>query len=51
MRPSSGDQGPGSEVIRLRSGAVAVHAKDDNAKAFYDYFGFIASPNNHTALN
>jgi hypothetical protein len=29
---------------------VAVHAKDDNAKAFYEYFGFIASPNNPCRL-
>src|SRR5205807_9714306 len=33
-----------ADIAGLR--AVVVHAKDDNAKAFYEYFGFIASPTN-----
>lgn len=31
-----------SEIAGLR--ALAVHAKDDEARAFYEHFGFIASP-------
>jgi GNAT superfamily N-acetyltransferase len=31
-----------SEIAGLR--ALAVHAKDDEARAFYERFGFIASP-------
>jgi predicted N-acetyltransferase YhbS len=33
-----------SEIAGLR--AVVVQAKDDNAKAFYEHFGFTASPTN-----
>lgn len=33
-----------ADIAGLR--AVAVHAKDDAAKAFYEYFGFVASPTN-----
>jgi predicted N-acetyltransferase YhbS len=38
-----------ADIAGLR--AVAVQAKDDNAKAFYEYFGFIASPNNPYRLS
>ena len=31
-----------SEIAGLR--ALAVHAKDDEARAFYEHFGFVASP-------
>ncbi len=31
-----------AEIAGLR--ALAVHAKDDEARAFYDHFGFIPSP-------
>jgi predicted N-acetyltransferase YhbS len=33
-----------ADIAGLR--AIAVHAKDDDAKAFYERFGFIASPTN-----
>ena len=33
-----------ADIAGLR--AVAVQAKDDAAKAFYEYFGFVASPTN-----
>jgi GNAT superfamily N-acetyltransferase len=31
-----------AEVVGIR--ALAAHAKDDSARAFYEHFGFVASP-------
>jgi hypothetical protein len=31
-----------ADVAGIR--AFVVHAKDDNARAFYEHFGFVASP-------
>jgi GNAT superfamily N-acetyltransferase len=31
-----------AEIVGIR--ALAAHAKDDDARAFYEYFGFLASP-------
>jgi hypothetical protein len=38
------ERGNAAEIAGLR--AVVVQAKDDNAKAFYEHFGFISAPTN-----